>query len=100
MSTKPAALTTLANLKSALKISTTTDDSNLEKLIDRASDWIENQTNRKLKARKYNAAGSTHGTTGVADEDYLFFSGNTLDRGGDTLIEQGRGVFHLPQYPV
>src|SRR5215212_8604980 len=100
MAVKTAALTTLGNLKSALKISTTTDDTLLEKAIDRASDWIESQTNRKLKARKYNGSSSTHGTTGVADEDYLYFSGRTLDRGGDTLIEEGKGVYHLPQYPV
>src|SRR5687768_1206673 len=100
MALKSSALTTLGNLKSALKISTTTDDQHLEKAIDRASAWIESQTNRKLKARKYNGGSSTHGTTGIADEDYLYFSGRTLDRGGDTLIEEGKGVYHLPQYPV
>lgn len=106
MSVKTTALTSLANLKSALKISTTTDDQLLEKAIDRASDWIESQTNRKLKARKYNgfsggaATIETHPTTKVADEDYLYFSGRTLDRGGDTIYEEGHGIYHLPQYPV
>src|SRR4051794_15704672 len=106
MATKSTALTTLGNLKSALKISTTTDDQTLEKAIDRASTWIENQTNRKLKARLYNGLTGgaetlgTHPTTKVPDEDYLYFSGRTFDRGGDTLIEEGRGVYHLPQYPV
>jgi hypothetical protein len=106
MATKTTSLTILGNLKSALKISTTTDDQLLEKAIDRASSWIETQTNRKLKARKYNgltggaATLGTHGTTGVPDEDYLYFSGRTLDNGGDTLIEQYKGVYHLPQYPV
>ena len=36
MAMKTTALTTLGNLKSALKISTTTDDPLLEKAIDRA----------------------------------------------------------------
>jgi hypothetical protein len=106
MATKTTSLTTLGNLKSALKIQTTTDDPLLEKAIDRASQWVETQTGRKLKARRYNGLTGgaetlgSHPTTKVPDEDYLYFSGRTLDRGGDTLYEEGHGVYHLPQYPV
>ena len=100
------------NLKAALNISTsdTSEDTYLEKLIDRTTDWIEGQTGRKFndnqqggfKARKYNGGASTHGTTGVSDEEYIYFSGTTRDEGGDTLFDEQAGVsvFYLPAYPV
>lgn len=98
------ALTSLANFKEAIGVPAATDSTNdpkYERFINRASDAIENQTGRKLKARHYDGGSGTHGTTGVADEDYLYFSGHTLDRGGDTIRdENGYGVLHLPQYPV
>jgi hypothetical protein len=98
------ALTTLANFKEALRVPAATDATNdpiYERFINRATDAIESKTGRKLKARRYNNAGSTHPTTTVADEDYLYFSGYTLDKGGDTIRdENGYGVLHLPQWPV
>src|SRR4051812_21987344 len=109
------ALTTLENLKAALNVSTsdTSEDPYLERLINRASRWVESETERRspdgkygLKARRYNgAAGSApdnvHETTGVPDEDHVYFSGHTKDRGGDTLsAPQTGGVFHLPAWPV
>lgn len=103
MAVSTTALTTLANARAALGIATadTSKDTLIEQYIDRATAQIESATERKLKARKYNNGGSTHGTTGVSDEDFLFFSGSTLDEGGDTVVDpNGYGVFYLPQYPV
>lgn len=105
------ALTTLANLRSALRIVTadTSNDTYLEQAINRSSGLLEEMTNRKfneglsggLKARKYNGGAGTHSVTGVADEDYVYFSGSTTARGGDTMRDEwGRGVFHLPAFPV
>src|SRR3954453_9023876 len=90
-------LTSLENLKAALNISTadTSEDPYLERLINRASRWVEAETDRRtpdgkygLKARRYNGAtGSApdniHAATTVPDEDFIFFSGYPKDRGGD-----------------
>ncbi len=101
MSVKSTALTTLAHFKTHQGISTNTDDLLIEQLIDSVSDWIETQTERKLKRREYNNGGSIHPTTGVADEDYIYFNGSTKDRGGDTVKdESGYGLFYLPAWPV
>lgn len=112
MAVRSDALTTLANLKSAVGIASadTSKDSYLELCIDRATWLIESQCGRKFtegtqggfKARKYNGGASTHATTGVSDEDYVYFSGATLDRGGDTLVDPdtGQGFFYLPAWPV
>jgi hypothetical protein len=107
------ALTTLANLKAEVGIADadTSQDARLERAINRATWMIENETKRKfnegmqggLKARKYTdiTVPGTYTTTGVANEDYVYFSGSTTEQGGDTLIdERGCGVFHLPAYPV
>lgn len=90
--------------------SDTSKDNRLERIINRVSDWIEHQTGRKfnetmggLKARRYGSfsAPTQHPTTTVPDEDYVYFSGYTKDRGGDVLTdERGLGVYHLPAYPV
>src|SRR3954447_6598203 len=112
----PDSLTTLENLKSALNVSTsdTSEDPYLERLINRASRWVEGETERRspdgkygLKARRYNGAAGTapnnvHATTGVPDEDYVYFSGYTKDRGGDTIRDEqtGCGFLHLPAWPV
>src|SRR3954451_24515268 len=110
------ALTTLESLKAALNVSTsdTSEDPYLERLINRASRWVEAETERRtpdgkygLKARRYNGATGTapndkHETTTVPDEDYIYFSGYPKDRGGDTVRDPqtGCGVFHLPAWPV
>jgi Phage gp6-like head-tail connector protein len=105
------AITTLANLKAAVGIATadTSKDTYLEQCINRATWLIEEMTGRKFnegmnggfKARRYNAGVSTHTTTTVADEDYIYFSGSTKDYGGDTVIDDhGNGAFYLPAYPV
>lgn len=103
MPVNTTALTTLTNLKEALEIgaSSTASDNYLERIINRASSWIETKVNRKLKARRYNGGTSNHGTTVVPDEDYIYFSGYHESKGGDTLIdENGFGIFYLPQWPV
>src|SRR4051812_5240135 len=102
-------LTTLENLKAALRINTTTDDDFLVQLIHRATHWVEQRTNRKgadgkygLKARRYNGAAAAapnnvHPTTSVPDEDYIYFDGTVLGRGGHTVVTStGLGQFHLP----
>lgn len=107
------ALTTLANLKSAVGIATadTSKDTFLEQCINRATWLIEDATNRKfnngtqggLKARKYNGSSGTltlGGSDTIASEDYLYVNGYTTDYGGDTIIENGHGVLYLPAYPV
>ena len=113
MAVNADALTTLANLKAAVGIATadTSKDTYLEQCINRATWLIEDTTNRKfnegqnggLKARKYTdiTTPSTHGTTGVSNEDYIYFSGTNKMHGGDTITdERGCGVFYLPAYPV
>ena len=97
MAVNSASLTTLANLKAALTIATadTSKDTLLEQCIDRASQWIEGRTERKLKARKYNGGASTHATTGVTDEDYIFFSGSTSQV--PSLAPRGRKQLELVQ---
>jgi hypothetical protein len=112
MAVRSDALSTRANLKAAVGIAAadTSKDDYLDQCIDRATWLIEDMTGRKfnegmnggLKARKYNGGASTHTTTGVSDEDYIFFSGWTLNRGGDTLRDEhtGEGLFYLPAYPV
>jgi len=109
------ALTSLENLKDHLNISGTDTDGKLEKVIARASWWLEGQTHRKfnnatqggLKARRYNgdtgaAPSNVHPTTTVRDENFIFFDGTTKDRGGHTIRnpDTGLGEFHLPAYPV
>ena len=102
MAASPIALTSRDNLKTALGILLTdsSKDGYLDQLIDRASKWIESRTERKLKAREYNNGESTHETTGVADEDYIYFSGTIRSQGGDTDYDQGSYVFFLPAWPV
>lgn len=114
MSVNPDALTTLEHLKTALGITTASSDDYLNDLINQASYEIDNRTFRKsdsgkygLKARRYNGASASapnnfHTTTLVPDEDYVFFSGSTLDKGGNTITnpDTGLGEYHLPAYPV
>lgn len=105
MTVLPDALTTKDNLKTALGITATDQDTLVEQCIDRATQWIEGQTERKLKARNYNGYNVSggvdfeHKTTATGDtvpsEDYLYFSGQ------DAITDEcGRGVFHLPHFPV
>ena len=96
-----SALTTLANAKAVLGISVSTYDSLIEQYIDRASAQIETATDRLLKARNYNGNGTNFSTTSVTSEDYIYFSGSTMDQGGDTVVTpEGRSVFYLPQFPI
>lgn len=114
MAVNTDALTTLANLKSAVGIASadTSKDTYLEQCINRATWLIEDWTNRKfnngttggLKARKYNGSSGTltlGGSDTIASEDYIYFSGATKGLGGDTCVdEMGQGVLYLPAYPV
>jgi hypothetical protein len=91
----PIALTTLGNLKEELGITTSTDDAKLERLINRASTWIEGETGRKLKARNYNGGTGFHEKTGVPDEPYLYFGGQ-----GAFRDDSGVWEYYFPQYPI
>jgi hypothetical protein len=88
------ALTTTANLKTELGISGSSQDTRLDKLIDRATDWIEGKTGRKLKARHYKLDEAAF-TPGVLSEDYLYFDGDA-----QVVNEKGLGEYILPQFPV
>src|SRR5262245_47729090 len=108
MAVSSTALTTLTKLKAAIGIASgdTSKDTPLEACIDRATDWVEGRTERKLKARNYNGFNASgdgsdfdHKTTSTGDtvpsEDYLFFTS------ADTYKDEcGRGVYNLPQFPV
>lgn len=98
---KPNALTTLSNLKEALGLQGSSEDGKLERIINRATTFIESQTNRKLKARRYGDYDDPqiHPDTRVDDEDYLYFSGSLRDQ-GDTTWDGLYGVYYLPAWPV
>ncbi len=106
MLVKPTALTTVENAKAALGVKTTADDALIGSLIDRATSWIEDQTNRRFKARNYNNDNTTTFTPGdpytaIDSEDFLYFSGSEIDDGGDTLENDvGYGLYHAPQWPI
>lgn len=101
MSVKKTALATTANFETRHGVATGTDTSLIELLINAATDWIEGNTDRKLKARNYNGFGTAfeHKTSGSGDmvdsENYVYFSGNA-----EQVDENGNGVLFLPQYPV
>ena len=90
MAALPEDLTTRTNVKAALGIPTgnTTDDDYIDRLIHAATAAIQEFTGRKLVRRMYNGASGTHAQTGVAGEDYVFFSG------------KGKSRHCLPQYPI
>jgi hypothetical protein len=98
----PEALTTLDSLKQELGISfdDISQDSRLKRIINRVTGWIEGSTERKLKARNYNGKGTAFSTTGITSEDYIYFSGTTQGRGGDTIYQNCMGQFFLPAFPV
>jgi len=80
----PTDLTTISDFKAAQNVQSTADDAWIQQLITRASAWIEQQTNRKLVARRYNGATATapnniHPTTLVLDEDYWYIDGDPRD---------------------
>lgn len=108
MSVHATALTTLDNFKASIQVASadTSNDTLFEQYIDRATQWIEGATERKLKARNYNGFNASgegsdfdHKTTStghaVPSEDFLYFDGDRADQD-----EAGRGVYYLPQFPV
>ena len=60
------ALTTLADLKESLGITTTTDDTLLEKCIDRATAKIESYIGRQIKEREYREWRNPMGQDSIA----------------------------------
>jgi hypothetical protein len=94
MAVKATALTTTTNFKTAHGVSGSTDDTLIEKIIDRTTAWIESRCQRKFKARDYGGS-STHGTTGVTAEDYIYFDGQD-----QYVTERNLGEFHVPQWPI
>ena len=53
MPVKSSALTSLANVKQYLGISSSDDDALLENIIDRATEWVESYCDRKFKQATY-----------------------------------------------
>src|SRR5437588_5962795 len=102
----PTDLTTVADFKAAQNVTTTADDAWIQQLITRAPAWIEQMTNRKFVARRYNGAtasapSNVHTTTGVTDEDYWYFDGNQAQIDNDPQSwAYGNGLYYLPQYPI
>ena len=78
------ALTSLANLKTYLNISGTTNNTFMETLVDRATALMEEYTRRNLKARDY----SYDSDSDEYDKDNAVMDGNDRD------------VLILPQRPV
>jgi len=72
------ALTSLANLKSYLSITNTTDDVILEKCIDRATAIIESHCDRKLKARTFHEFLMPFGDRTVKTEEFPIVSIDTI----------------------
>jgi hypothetical protein len=66
----PYSLTTLANLKSYLGISVSTDDTILERCIDRASAAIESYTARQFLSRRYYEIRDCYGANRLALKQY------------------------------
>lgn len=101
MSVKKTALATVTQFETRHGVATGVDTSLIEQVINAASDFIEKQCDRKLKARNYNGFGAAfeHKTSGSGDtvdsEDYLYFDGDP-----DMVGEHGSGVFFLPAYPI
>lgn len=97
---KPTDLTTLENFKAALNVNATADDAWIQQIVSRATGWVEQATNRKLVARRYDGSDGTdrtkvHPVTRVPDEDYFYFDGRAHCRD-----EGGRGLVYLPMYPI
>lgn len=78
------ALTSLANLKSFLGITSTTDDVILEKCIDRATAIIESHCDRKLKARTFYEFLMPEGDKTVRTEEHPINSIDTISYGSQT----------------
>lgn len=101
MAVKDDALTTQANFKTAHGVSGTDDDALIDSLIDRATDWIESMTDRKLKARNYNGYSTKfdHAETGdaqeITSENYILFDGQDAVKDSRSLSR-----IYLPQYPI
>ena len=85
------ALTTVDQAKRVLGIASATNTNNalIEMLIDAATQWIQDQCNRKFGRRDYNDGTEQHAVTGIGDESKYLFSG---DGKSSVLI--------LPNYPV
>ena len=89
------ALSTLANVKEALKITDASQDSLLTSLLNRVTGWIEDTTHRKLVARNYNGKGTAFSVTSVPSEDYIYLNGSQ-----SFVNDAGYGELYLPVYPI
>jgi len=75
------ALTSLANLKTFLDISSSADDTLLEDCIDRASDMIETMADRKFKQRTYYEWTMPSGERTFTLDNFPIISMNTVSYG-------------------
>jgi hypothetical protein len=78
------ALVSLADLKTYLGISGSTDDTILEKCIDRATAIIESYCDRKLKARTFHEFLMPEGDRTVKTEEFPIVSIDTIAFGSQT----------------
>jgi hypothetical protein len=101
MAVKKSALATTAMFETRHGVASGVDTSLIEQCINGATDWIEKNTDRKLKARNYNGFGTDfeHKTSGTGDtvesEDYLYFHGDPDQKG-----DHGGGILFLPAFPI
>ena len=85
MAVNAYALTSLVNVKAALHITTTDDDTLLENLINRISAAVESYCRRKFKARDYTEKYDGDGTSVLYLKQYPVNSVSSLKIGTGTV---------------
>ena len=101
------ALTTLENVKAALHITVTDDDTLLESLINRISAAVESYCRRKFKARDYTEKYDGDGTTVLYLKQYpvnsvttLKISGSVVDSANYVIYDEvGKIVLRYTYFP-
>jgi len=87
------ALTSLANVKAALHLTTTDDDALIESLINRFSAAIETYCKRKFKARDYTEKHDGDGTSVLYLKQYPVNSVSSLKIGTGTVNSSNYALY-------